>query len=456
MATPVIMPKFGMAQEEGTVIRWLKQEGDRVEKGDVLLEVMTDKVDMEVEAQASGILQGIRVGPGETVPVTTVLAYILEPGEALPQDAAPTQAESQAEPQAAAATEATEVSAVKASPVARRMAAEQGIDLARLTGSGPGGRVTKEDVLAAVQAAQASPPPGRVRATPAARRLAREAGVSLDGIPGSGPRGRIQAADVERRLAAQVPAPAPAQEPVPGPVGATTALPDQAAPLTGMRRTIARRLTQSWQTIPHVTFTASVDMRQAEALRQRLAPDVEAAGGRFTPTVLLALAVARLLPRHPRLNAWLQPQGDELLLTQHSRVNLGVAVALDEGLIVPVIHGAEELGLAALARRIGDLSQRARSGDLQPQEVMDGTFTISNLGMFPVDHFTALINPPQVAILAVGRAQMQPVWDGEGFQPAPVLRLTLSADHRAVDGAVAAAFLADLKAALEDPARLLL
>ena len=336
------------------------------------------------------------------------------------------------------------------------MAAEQGIDLARLTGSGPGGRVTKGDVLAAVQAAQVSTPPGRVRATPAARRLAREAGISLDGIPGSGPRGRIQAADVERHLAARVPAPAPALEPLPGPAGATAALPDRAEPLTGMRRTIARRLTQSWQTIPHVTFTASVDMRQAEALRQRLAPDVEAAGGRFTPTVLLALAVARLLPRHPRLNAWLQPQGDELLLTQHSRVNLGVAVALDEGLIVPVIHGAEELGLAALARRIGDLSQRARSGDLQPQEVMDGTFTISNLGMFPVDHFTALINPPQVAILAVGRAQMQPVWDGEGFQPAPVLRLTLSADHRAVDGAVAAAFLADLKAALEDPARLLL
>ncbi len=456
MATPVIMPKFGMAQEEGTVIRWLKQEGDRVEKGDVLLEVMTDKVDMEVEAQGSGILQGIRVGPGETVPVTTVLAYILEPGEALPEDATPAQATAQAASQASPTAEGTGTSAVKASPVARRMAAEQGIDLAQLRGSGPGGRITKEDVLAAVQA-QASPQPGRVRATPAARRLAREAGIPLDGIPGSGPRGRIQAADVAQHLVASAQATSPAPLPASPPAPSTPeAVPEQAAPLTGMRRTIARRLTHSWQSIPHVTFTASVDMRQAEALRQRLAPDVEAAGGRFTPTVLLALAVARLLPRHPRLNAWLQPDGDELLLTQHSRVNLGVAVALDEGLIVPVIHGAEALGLAALAQRIGDLSRRARDGDLQPQEVMDGTFTISNLGMFPVDHFTALINPPQVAILAVGRAQMQPVWDGEGFQPAPVLRLTLSADHRAVDGAVAAAFLADLKAALEEPARLLL
>ncbi len=452
MATPVIMPKFGMAQEEGTVIRWLKQEGDRVEKGDVLLEVMTDKVDMEVEAQASGVLQGIRVGPGETVPVTTVLAYILEPGEALPQEATPA-ARTQAP---APAAETARPSAVKASPVARRMAAEQGIDLSQLTGSGPGGRITKEDVLAAAQAADqapdSSPEPGRVRATPAARRLAREAGIPLDGIPGSGPRGRIQARDVERHLAALAASAEPEAQPIPGP----GARPEQAAPLTGMRRTIARRLTQSWQSIPHVTFTVSVDMRQAEALRQRLKPDVEAGGARFTPTVLLALAVARLLPRHPRLNAWLQAEGDELLLTQHSQVNLGVAVALEDGLIVPVIHGAEELGLAALAQRIDDLSQRARRGDLQPQEVMDGTFTISNLGMFPVDHFTALINPPQVAILAVGRARMQPVWDGEGFQPAPVLQLTLSADHRAVDGAVAAAFLADLKAVLEEPARLLL
>ena len=223
-----------------------------------------------------------------------------------------------------------------------------------------------------------------------------------------------------------------------------------------MRRTIAARLAQAWQAIPHIFLSTTIDMTEAEALRARLAPDVERTGGKLTPTVLLARVVAAALTRHARLNAWLQGNGGDLTLTEHTTVNLGIAVALEDGLIVPVVPGAERLGLAALAAQVGDLSARARSGQLKPQEVMDGTFTISNLGMYPIEHFTAIINPPQVAILAVGRMQMQPVWTGAGFEPRPAMQVTLSADHRAVDGAVAAAFLADVKTLVEEPGRLLL
>jgi pyruvate dehydrogenase E2 component (dihydrolipoamide acetyltransferase) len=292
--------------------------------------------------------------------------------------------------------------------------------------------------------------PDKLRATPAARRLAREGGVKVGAIPGSGPAGRVQAADVTAFLAAQA---ATSSEPI---EVEQAELESSGAPLRGMRRTIAVRLAQAWQAIPHIFLSTAIDMTAADALRARLAPDVERAGGKLTPTVLLARVAAAALTRHPRVNAWLQGSGGDLTLTEHATVNLGIAVALEDGLIVPVVPGAERLGLAALAAQVADLSARARAGQLKPQEVMDGTFTISNLGMYPVEHFTAIINPPQVAILAVGRTQMQPVWNGEGFEPRPVVQVMLSADHRAVDGAVAAAFLAEVKALAEEPGRLLL
>jgi pyruvate dehydrogenase E2 component (dihydrolipoamide acetyltransferase) len=442
MATPVIMPKFGMAQEEGTIIRWLKKEGDPVEKDEAIAEVQTDKVDMEVEAPASGILRDIRFGPDATVPVTTVIALIAAPGEQV-APTAPTPSALPApktEPQPESKPEA------KATPVAQRVAAASGVDLARVTPSGSAGRITRADVEKALATTSA---PAKPRATPAARRRARESGVEVGAVPGSGPAGRVQAVDVTAFLAAQAAAPepvAPAQ-----PEGAPAG-----EPLRGMRRTIAVRLAQAWQAIPHIFLTTTIDMTQAEALRARLAPDVERAGGKLTPTVLLARVGATALTRHPRLNAWLQGSGGDLTLTEHATVNLGIAVALADGLIVPVVAGAERLGVAALAVQVADLSARARAGELKPQEVMDGTFTISNLGVYPVEHFTAIINPPQVAILAVGRTAVQPVWDGTAFQPRPTLQVTLSADHRAVDGAVAAAFLAEVKVLLEEPGRLLL
>lgn len=431
MATAVIMPKFGMAQEDGTVLRWLKAEGDAVEKGDVILEVMTDKMDMEVEAQTGGVLAGIRIAADVTVPVATVLAYILKPGETLPDEE---RTDDIAPPPSASP------SAPKVSPVAQRVADEAGVDLAAVRGSGPGGRITRVDVEARAQSVQLeSTIAEKVRATPAARRLVREVGGNLADIAGTGPKGRVQADDVNRDAALL------AAQRITG------------QPLRGMRKTIADRLSKSWQTIPHVTFTASIDMTAAEALRQQLGPEIEAQTGvALTPTPLIAQAVATALTRHPRLNAWLQPQGNDLLLNECAAVNLGIAIALDDGLIVPVIRGAEGMGLLELTTAIAELSRRARAGELIPDDVAEGTFTISNLGMYPLDHFTAIINPPQVAILAVARAQVKPVWDGVAFASRPVMQVTLSADHRAVDGAVAAAFLAELKQLLEVPARMLM
>jgi pyruvate dehydrogenase E2 component (dihydrolipoamide acetyltransferase) len=215
-------------------------------------------------------------------------------------------------------------------------------------------------------------------------------------------------------------------------------------------------LSQSWQTIPHIFLTTSVDMTRIDEFTETLKAEAERNGARLTPTVWIARAVVGALLRHPRLNAWLQQEGEQLILQQHGVVDLGVAVALADGLIVPVVRNAERLGLAGLAERIADLSARARAGQVTPGEVRGGTFTISNLGMHPVEQFTAIINAPEVAILAIGRAQIEPVWNGVAFEPRRKMQITLSADHRAVDGAVAAAFLGDVKRLLEEPALLLL
>ncbi|MGL4650965.1 MAG: dihydrolipoamide acetyltransferase family protein, partial [Caldilineaceae bacterium] len=317
------------------------------------------------------------------------------------------------------------------------------------------GRIVRADVERAGTGVEAPAPivSSLLRATPAARRLAGEAGISLTAVIGSGPSGRVQAADVQAAaLEPEKAAPiSPETRPTGGPTPASSS-----APLRGVRRTIAKRVVQSWTTIPHIYLTSTIDMTRAEALRGLLGPEVEALGEKLTPTVLIARAVAAALGRHPRLNAHLVESGGELHLVEHESVHLGLAVALGEGLVVPVVRDAHTLGLAALAQQAGALVKRARANQLAPTDVEGGTFTVSNLGAFPVDHFTALIFPPQVAILAVGRMRMQPVWDGAAFAPRPTLEATLSADHRAVDGAVAAAFLAELKSLLEAPERMLL
>jgi pyruvate dehydrogenase E2 component (dihydrolipoamide acetyltransferase) len=315
-----------------------------------------------------------------------------------------------------------------------------GIDLNEIPPAAAPGRITRADVER-FAAGQATPGPVKPRATPAARRLAREHGLDLSAIAPSGPRGRVQRGDVLSALDERRPPPAGSPE-----------IDAEVVPLRGIRRAVAERMQASYRTAPHITFSAEVDMTAALALRQQHPSDAPS----VSVTAILVKVCAWALRRHRRLNASLREAGIHL----HSQVNVGVAVALDDGLIVPVVHGADSLGLEAIAIRLRDLTERARQNRLRPDDVAGGTFTISNLGMFGIDDFTAIINPPESAILAVGRIARRPVvveQDGaDAVVARPVLRLTLSADHRVVDGADAARFMADLRAALERPTLLLM
>ena len=459
MATDVIMPKVDMDQETGTVGQWLKEDGDEVKLGEIILEIETDKVAIEVEAPASGILTNILVGEGETVPIATVIATILAPGEELSSASRPPQAEEPApKPVAPPADQKAPESGngVPITPVARNFAKASGVDLSTVTGTGPRGRVTRKDVEQSLSLATPAPgAAGKVYATPAARRIAGEQNVALASVVGTGPDGRIQAEDVltAAQEAARVVAPTPGllanEEPA-----------VEVIPLHGKRRTIAQRLTASYQSTPHINFTASVDMTRFNEARAQLNAQTEKNGGtRISATALLAKIVAQTLVQHPWLNSSFKEgqgtQGAEIHL--YRDVNLGIAVALEDGLIVPVVRDAANKSVAAIASEVKDLATRARDGQLAPAEVRDGTFTISNLGPFGVEEFTAIINPPQAAILAVGTTKPTVVPDEDGqIVVRPIMRITLAADHRVVDGSVAANFIADLKAKLESPVLLLL
>jgi pyruvate dehydrogenase E2 component (dihydrolipoamide acetyltransferase) len=444
MAVPVIMPKFEMSQETATVVEWLKQEGDEVKKGEPLLTVETDKVTMDVEVPASGILKDIRVEPQQIVPVTEVIAYILEPGEELPEilpSFPPTSFDSAQDKRG---EEVLERQGGRATPVAQRLAAAHSVDLGAVIGTGTGGRIIKADVEAAMVAPAERMPegnPGKVRATPAARRVARERDMDLATIPGSGPRSRVQVGDVLAMALTPIPAPDLGR-------GEPTVV-----SLQGIRRTIAERMTTSYQTAPHITLTVQVDIGAFEETRAQLNAKAEADGlPRVSVTVLLVKAVAWALRRHPWLNSTLR--GDEIHLLPE--INVGVAVALEAGLIVPVVCGADRKGVAEIAVEVQDLIARAREGCLMPVDVAEGTFTLSNLGPFGIELFTAIINPPQAAILAVGAARREAVvGPDDEVVVRPILWMTLSVDHRIVDGAVAARFLADLREVLKSPALLL-
>lgn len=432
MPVPVIMPKFEMAQESGKVLRWLKQEGDAVAKGEAILEVETDKVAMEVEAPASGTLVGIRVEPGEVVPIGQPIAFILLPGEVWTTAPTPSMAPSPGTP--------------RATPLAERLAQAHGVDLAVVPGTGPGGRVTKADVemyLARQRTEEA--PQGTVRAVPAARRLARELGVDLREVKGTGPGGRIQSADVLR--AAEAIHRAAEVEALPRPALR------RRVPLTGMRRAIAERMLRSVREAPQFTVSMDVEMGRALAMVEDLSIWAEREEGvRVTLTALLIRACAWALRRHPSLNATLE--GEEIL--EWEEVNIGVAVAVPEGLVVPVVPGADRKGLIEIARALEEKATRAREGRLRPEDLQGGTFTLSNLGMYGVDRFTAILNPPQAAILAVGRVAKRPVVEeGDRVEVRSMATFTLTADHRIVDGVQAARFLDDLRMALERPGILL-
>ena len=458
MAVPVIMPKMEMSQEAATVIEWLKRDGDRVEKGEPLLTVETDKVTVDIESPASGVLAGIRVDPQQVVPVTEVIAYILQAGEESPPSVPPAHGgeerggvpahrgdrgsfPARGGDALSSPAPVPDRATVAATPVAQRLASAHGIDLSTVFGTGAGGRITKTDVelvLAVTPPPIPESPSGKMRATPAARRVARERGVELAAVAGSGPRGRVQAADV---LAFK---PSPA---------VVSAVAGEVVPLAGMRRTIAERMTVSYQTVPHIVLTVSVDMSGLEETRAQLNAKAEASGQtRASVTALIVKAVAWALRLHPWLNSTLRDEEIHLL----PEINVGVAVALEEGLIVPVVHQADRKGVSEIAAEVKDLTVRAREGRLTPSDVAGGTFTVSNLGPFGIEQFTAIINPPEAAILAVGATQPEVMVDEEGqVVVRPVMRMTLSADHRIVDGAVAARFLSDLREVLEAPALLL-
>jgi len=432
MATPVIMPKLEMAQETATVVEWLKQEGEHVEKGEPLLAVETNKATVEIESPASGILAGIRVKPEQVVPVTEVIAYILQPGEELPREA---EIISLPLPQAPVPPP------VRATPVAQRMAQDRGVDLSTVVGTGPWGRVTKVDVEAALSVSHlaAGVRGEKVRATPAARRIAREREVDLSAVTGSGPRGRIQAADV----LAFTPAPMVVSEPV-----------AEVVPLTGVRRVIAERMATSAQTTARVTLVTEADATAFVEAREQLKADVADEWG-FAPGYndLLGIIVARALREFPYMNARLSDDGQTI--ERLAAVNLGMAVDTERGLLVPVIRNADQKGLQAFGTEFRALMERARAGKATPEDLTSGTFTVTNLGMYDIDAFTPIINLPEAAILGVGRIQPKPVVQDGEIVVRQMWTLSLVFDHRLVDGAPAARFLQRIKQFIENPYLLL-
>ncbi|MCH8185498.1 MAG: 2-oxo acid dehydrogenase subunit E2 [Chloroflexi bacterium] len=412
MATELTMPQMGFDMHEGTLVRWLKPEGATVQNGEAIAEIETDKAVVEFESYASGVLSKILVSEGTTVPVGQVIAIVGAEGEVVADVAPPrTPIAASAPPESAVAPTVVEVRSsgsgngsapppeVRASPVARKLAQERGIDLAQLVGTGPGGRITKDDVLGA----QVAP------VTAAA-----------------GP-------------AAVAPAAAPAQG-------------GELMPLSRMRQQIARVTVRSKQEKPHFYVSSEIDMTAAMDLRRDINETLEADGVRVTVNDLIIKACVEALRRHPKFNAILEGDG----IRFNEAINVGVAIAEEEGLIVPAIMDCAGKSLRDIAVASKDLADRARNGTLHPQEYTGGTFAISNLGMFDVSSFIAIIHPPQTAVLAVGTVAKKPVVRGDEIAVAQMMTATLSADHRVVDGAEGAEFIVDVKRLLESPLSLML
>jgi pyruvate dehydrogenase E2 component (dihydrolipoamide acetyltransferase) len=417
MATEIKLPRLGQGMESGTIVKWLKSEGERVEKGEPLYELDTDKVTQEVEADAGGVLLKIAIREGE-VPVGRTVAVIGEEGETVdidqPQDDPGTSAERPAEAPARE-PERERGRNASAEPDAPTEPEQQ-----HVSGNG----ATRAD--------------GRIKASPLARRIARERGIDLAQLRGTGPDGRIVAEDVERAEAAPAPATEAPQLAAPGEV--------EVVPLTSIRRTIARRLTEAW-TVPVFQLTIDVDMERALALREQL---VERMGeGEAKPTLsdVLTKVCARALMRNRALNAHFSEDG----LRRFPTADVGIAVAAPQGLVVPVIRRAESLSIQEIANARAEVVGRARDNKLRQEDLEGGTFTISNLGMFGVQQFVAVLNPPQAAILAVGSVEERPAARGGELVARPLMTVTLTCDHRSVDGADGARFLEDVKAFLEEP-----
>lgn len=431
MAEQVMMPKMGATMESGTILKWLKEEGEPVSVGEPLLEIMTDKISMELEAEASGILLKVCSGPDEVVPVHQVIAYIGEAGEIIPDHTGtsgnPNESEEKASPKWG--EEGSTLPKLRRTPAARKLALAKGIDLYEVKGTGPNGRIHRKDVEAFVEAY-----PIPVKATPLARKVAAEHQIDLSEVKGSGTNGKILRQDIW------------VKEQVLPPLNENSK--EKKIKMEGIRKVIAQRMVQSVATAPHVTLVSEVDMSRCKELRTELLPLIEKqTGNRLSFTEILVKFAAHALRNHPLVNASLK---DEYIML-NSQVNIGVAVSIEQGLMVPVVKDADQKGLKALSEECKRLGSLAREGKLKPEHMTGGTFTISNLGMYAVDAFTPIINPPESAILGVGRIQEKAVGVAGTIQLRPMMTLSLSFDHRVIDGAPAAAFLTDLKELLENP-----
>lgn len=437
----MIMPKMGDGMEEGTLLRWLKDVGDEVTAGEPIAEIETDKVALEIEATASGTFARKLVDEGATVPIGTPIAAI---GEDVPAAAAPAAAPAPVAAPAAAPAVAVAVAAApapavvaaaapqvvetapgerpRASPLVRRIATEHGLDLSKIAGSGPGGRIVRDDVQPYIDGSKPAP-----RLAPAAA-----------------------AAPAPAVATAAAPAPAPAVAIATAPATAAGRPAGQAQEMSRIRRTTGRRMTESKQLIPHFYVTTEVDMGPAVAFREQVNAQIEDGAAKISFNDLVVKAAAVALRDFPSLNQSLE--GD--VLYAHANIDINMAVAIEGGLIAPFIADADQKSLGAIARASKDLAGRARKGGLLPEEYQGGTFTISNLGMFDVDEFIAIINPPQAAILAVGSIKQTPVVENGAIVVGHRMKITLSADHRVSDGAEVARFLQAVKALLQNPMKL--
>jgi pyruvate dehydrogenase E2 component (dihydrolipoamide acetyltransferase) len=421
MAYSIIMPKTGMAMEEGIILEWRVAVGDRVERGDIVALIETDKSTMELESDYDGVILSILKQAGETVPVTQVMAWIGKAGEAVPKTPP---GETKPGAGTSPAFIPRQVSAdrkLKATPAARKLALDKGIDLSSVTPGGTSGEIRRGDVEKA----------GSIKATPLARRMAEDQGIALNDVKGSGYNGKIFSADLGVPIA-QSPAPKA----------------DTRVPLTNIQRVTGKRMLESRLTIPDVTQHTRADVTKMLALRKELN---EKPGIKITVNDFILAAVVKALETNPRLNSLLD--GDELIYK--GSINLGMAVATERGLLVPVIRNAHTLSLRQLSAQAADLARRAREGRLKTEEMIGGTFTVSNVGMFGVTAFTPIINPPEAAILGVCSVEDELRLEGEKAVNRKIMGLSLTFDHRILDGAGAAVFIQTVKDLLESPAVIL-
>ena len=422
MISKVVLAKLSPTMDEGQIVKWNKSEGDPIKVGDILAEIETDKANMEMEALGEGVLRRILVPAGSTAPVGSLIGVIAGPDEDI---SALVESAGTAKPKPAQAEPAK-----KSAPPEPAKKPQKGGPAAPAERPAPG-----PQPVPAVTSGNG----GRVKASPLARKMAAERNIALESVQGSGPGGRVIRRDIEAWSGAAAATGAPA---------APAVAAGEEIPLSSMRRTIARRLAESKFSAPHFYVGVEIDMDAAVALREQL----KRAEAKVSYNDLVVKACALALRAHPTVNAsW----GEDRILT-HAEVNVGVAVSLPDGLITPVVRGADRKGVGAIAAEIRDLADRARARKLKPEEFAGSTFTTSNLGMYGVTDFTAIINPPDSAILAIGAVRREPVVDGDQIRIGHRMSLTLSSDHRVIDGALAAQFLSEVRRLLESPLMLLI